>query len=54
MNGLSNLNVNDFDPQNLPAPGTQKIVGRKRETAQLAPLNHAAFAGKNGSQMSNY
>jgi len=45
----------DFDPGSLnvvpsQAPLTHKIVGRKRETAQLAPLNHAAYTGqKNGS-----
>ena len=60
MQGLTNL-TSDFDPGvlNVPvhsqAPLTHKIVGRKRETAQLAPLNHAAYTGqKAGSQTSNY
>lgn len=48
MQGLSNL-AGDFDPNQLSVPGqaplTHKIVGRKRETAQLAPLNHAAYTG---------
>lgn len=62
MQNLSNLGTTNFDPEtlNVPvhgqAPMTHKIVGRKRETAQLAPLNHAAYTGGKGnnSQTSNY